>query len=93
VSALKRLNQPLLFQRRKIPLPGQPDGFREKDKCFAKTPQTLVPSDVKVVKHKVTVADDATGGSFKFGRHILPHPSRREELGRLAPRETFTSTR
>ena len=37
------------------------------------------------------VAGDATDGSLKFGRHVLPQPSRPDVLGRLAPRETFTS--
>lgn len=48
---------------------------------------------IKAVWQEALVAGDATDGSLESVRQILPHPSRRDELGCLTPRETFTSTR
>jgi hypothetical protein len=67
VGELERLDQPLLFQRRKLPLTGQLGTVRKTDKCLVKALQTLVPADIRVNRHIVILAESANEGILKSG--------------------------
>jgi hypothetical protein len=65
MGELESLNQPLLFERRKLPLASQLGAFRQTDEGFVKALQTLVPADIGVGRHGVKVGGKNEEGKMK----------------------------